>query len=103
MVLVGYEGKKRYLLQNWCKTKPYIEFIHFIKEKQMEMGEYPTNPETLVECASDFDCSENFIAPRTLKNKFRWNFQLKELRKKSGANRAWRLLFCHSIHAGLTN
>jgi hypothetical protein len=28
MVLVGYrivDGKKRYLLQNWWKTKPYVE------------------------------------------------------------------------------
>lgn len=75
MALVGYrtvEGKKRYLLQNWWRSKPYIEVdcdyllssdatVHFIKEKQMEMGEYPSNYESLVECESGIDCSENFI------------------------------------------
>lgn len=75
MVLVGYrivDGKKRYLLQNWWKTKPYVEvdvdyllssdaIIHFIKEKQIEMGDYPTNLEALVECESGIDCSENFV------------------------------------------
>ena len=75
MVLVGYriaDGKKRYLLQNWWKSKPYVEVdveyllsskaaIHFIKEKQMEMGDYPTNLEALVECESGIDASENFI------------------------------------------
>jgi hypothetical protein len=75
MVLVGYrivDGKKRYLLQNWWKFKPYVEVdieyllsskatIHFIKEKQFEMGDYPANLETLVECESGIDASENFI------------------------------------------
>jgi hypothetical protein len=75
MVLVGYrivDGKKRYLLQNWWKSKPYVEVdvdyllsskatIHFIKEKQLEMGDYPTNLEALVECESGIDASENFI------------------------------------------
>ncbi|KAI8899569.1 hypothetical protein BC833DRAFT_656925 [Globomyces pollinis-pini] len=75
MVLVGYrivDGKKRYLLQNWWKSKPYVEVdvdyllssratIHFIKEKQLEMGDYPSNLEALVECESGIDASENFI------------------------------------------
>jgi hypothetical protein len=75
MVLVGYrivDGKKRYLLQNWWMSKPYVEVdvdyllssqatVHFIKEKQMEIGDYPTNLETLVECESGIDASENFI------------------------------------------
>jgi hypothetical protein len=75
MVLVGYrivDGKKRYLLQNWWKSKPYVEVdvdfllsseatIHFITEKQMEMGDYPSNLEALVECESGIDASENFI------------------------------------------
>jgi hypothetical protein len=75
MVLVGYrivDGKKRYLLQNWWKKKAYVEVdvdyllsskatIHFIKEKQLEMGDYPTNLEALVECESGIDASENFI------------------------------------------
>ena len=75
MVLVGYRvvgGKKRYLLQNWWKDKPYVEVdvdyllssdatIHFILEEQLEMGDYPTNLDTLVECESGIDASENFI------------------------------------------
>ena len=75
MVLVGYrivDGQKRYLLQNWWKSKPYVEvdadyllsseaIIHFIKEKQMKMGDYPTSFESLVECESGIDASENFI------------------------------------------
>lgn len=75
MVLVGYrvvDGKKRYLLQNWWKSKAYIEVdvdyllsskatIHFIKERQTEIGDYPTNFEALVECESGIDASENFI------------------------------------------
>jgi len=75
MVLIGYrivDGNKRYLLQNWWKTKPYIEVdvdyllssdatVHFIQEKQLEMGDYPTNLEALVECESGIDCSENFV------------------------------------------
>ena len=74
MVLVGYriiDGKKLYLLQNWWKSKPYIEVdvdyllsskatVHFIQEKQLEMGDYPTNLEALVECESGIDASENF-------------------------------------------
>lgn len=75
MVLVGsriVHGKMRYLLQNWWKSKPYVEVdvdyllsskatIHFIKEKQLEMGDYPTNLDALVECESGIDASENFI------------------------------------------
>ena len=75
MVLVGFrsvDGKKRYLLQNWWKSKPYVEVdvdyllsseatIHFIKEKQLKMGDYPTNLQALVECESGMDASENFI------------------------------------------
>jgi hypothetical protein len=75
MVLVGsrvVDGTKRYLLQNWWKSKPYLEVdvayllsskatIHFIKEPQLQMGDYPTNLETLVECESGIDASENFI------------------------------------------
>jgi hypothetical protein len=75
MVLVGsrvVDGMKRYLLQNWWKSKPYLEVdvayllsskatIHFVKEPQMQMGDYPTNLETLVECESGIDASENFI------------------------------------------
>jgi hypothetical protein len=75
MVLVGcriVDGKKRYLLQNWWKSKPYVEVdvdyllsseatIHFIMEPQKEMGDYPTSLETLVECESGIDASENFI------------------------------------------
>lgn len=75
MVLVGYrivDGKKRYLLQNWWKSKPYVEVdvdylrsseatVHFITKKQSEMGAYPTNLEALVECESGIDASENFI------------------------------------------
>ena len=75
MALVGYrivDGKKRYLLQNWWKDKPYVEVdvdyllsskatIHFIKEKQIEMGDYPVSLETLVECESGMDACENFI------------------------------------------
>ena len=78
MVLVGYrivDGKKRYLLQNWWKSKPYVEVdieylldseatIHFIKERQMEMGDYPTSFETLVECEPGLDASEHFIPER---------------------------------------
>ena len=69
MVLVGYrvvDGKKRYLLQNWWNSKPYVEVgcdyllsskatIHFIKEKQFNMGDYPTNHGALVECESGID------------------------------------------------
>lgn len=76
MVLVGsrvVEGKKRYLLQNWWKSKPYIEVdadylirskatVHFIKEPQMQMGDYPANLEALVEC--NIDASENFVPER---------------------------------------
>ena len=75
MVLVGYrivDGKKRYLLQNWWKDKPYVEVdsdyllssdahIYFIKEKQFEMGSYPTNNETLVECELGIDACEVFF------------------------------------------
>jgi hypothetical protein len=75
MVLVGYriiDGKKLYLLQNWWKSKPYIEVdvdyllsskaaVHFVQEKQFQMGDYPTNLETRVECESGIDASENFI------------------------------------------
>lgn len=75
MVLVGYrlvDGKRRYLLQNWWKTKPYVEVdieyllssdatVHFIKEKQFRMGDYPTRMDELVECESGIDASENFI------------------------------------------
>jgi hypothetical protein len=75
MVLVGCRsvgGEKRYLLQNWWKSKPYVEVdvdyllsseatVHFIMEPQKEMGDYPTNLETLVECESGIDASENFI------------------------------------------
>jgi len=35
--------------------------VHFIKEKQLEMGDYPANLEALVECESGIDASENFI------------------------------------------
>jgi hypothetical protein len=81
MVLVGHrevDGEKRYLLQNWWKTKSYVEVdadyllssdatIHFIKEEQMEMGDYPTSDQTLVECESGMDACENFIPERTNK------------------------------------
>jgi hypothetical protein len=74
MVLVGcrvVDGKKRYLLQNWWKKKPYIEVdvdyllsskaaVHFIKKTQSGMGDYPTNHESLVECEAGIDASENF-------------------------------------------
>jgi hypothetical protein len=74
MVLVGYRrtrnGEKRYLLQNWWKTKPYVEvdanylqssqaYVYFIKEPHMEMGDYPTNLQSMVEC--DLDACERFI------------------------------------------
>lgn len=75
MALVGYrvvDGKTHYLLQNWWKSKPYVEvdsdyllssraIIHFIKDKQTEMGKYPVSFETLVECEYGMDASENFI------------------------------------------
>ena len=75
MVLVGYrivDEKKRYLLQNWWKSKPYVEVdvgyllsskatVHFITKPQMEMGDYPTSSEAYVECESGIDASENFI------------------------------------------
>ena len=75
MVLVGSRlvgGKERYLLQNWWKTKPYIEVdadylknvdstIHFLTVPQMEMGDYPTTFESLVECDGGIDASENFM------------------------------------------
>ncbi|KAI8898807.1 hypothetical protein BC833DRAFT_588216 [Globomyces pollinis-pini] len=78
MVLVGYrevDGNKRYLLQNWWKTKAYVEVdvdyllssdttIHFIKEKQIEMGDYPASYQTLVECESGIDACENFLPER---------------------------------------
>ena len=88
MVLVGYRTvneKKRYLLQNWWKAKPYIEvdanylfssdaIIRFIKEPQMEMGRYPTSYETLVECDAGMDASENFTPEGNLTSLF--NFRL---------------------------
>jgi hypothetical protein len=75
MVLVGYrifDGKKLYLLQNWWKKKPYIEVdvdyllsskatVHFIKQRQFKMGDYPTSMESLIECESGIDACENFI------------------------------------------
>jgi hypothetical protein len=75
MVLVGYrifDGKKLYLLQNWWKKKPYIEVdvdyllsskatVHFIKQRQLKMGDYPTSMESLIECESGIDACENFI------------------------------------------
>lgn len=75
MVLVGnriVNGNQRFLLQNWWKSKAYIEIdvdylissnatVHFIKERQLEMGDFPTNYETLVECGSGIDASENFV------------------------------------------
>jgi hypothetical protein len=73
MVLVGYrvvDGQYRYLLQNWWKLKPYVEVdagylissqatINFITNRQMEMGKFPTNLETVVEC--ELDASENYM------------------------------------------
>ena len=75
MILVGYrivDGKNRYLLQNWWKSKPYVEvdaeysdcsrdILRFIKKPQMEMGDYPSNFDVLVECEPGLDASENFI------------------------------------------
>jgi hypothetical protein len=75
MILVGYrveDGKNRYLLQNWWKSKPYVEvdaeylesseaILRFIKEPQMEMGDYPSNFDVLIECEPGLDASENFI------------------------------------------
>jgi hypothetical protein len=76
MVLIGYrmvgEGQYRYLLQNWWRSKPYVEVdgkylrsslatVHFMTKPFLEMGEYPKNNEALVECSIGFDSSENFI------------------------------------------
>jgi hypothetical protein len=64
MVLVGFRKQGngiRYLLQNWWKTKPFIEvdadylescgaIAHFMKTVQDRMGEFPTNSHDHVEC-----------------------------------------------------
>jgi hypothetical protein len=75
MVLIGCRvddrGKRRYLLQNWWKSKPYVELdddhfasscstIHFIKKKQFTMGNFPTSLEEYVECEQGLDASETF-------------------------------------------
>jgi hypothetical protein len=75
MVLVGYRvvsGKTHYLLQNWWKSKPYVEVdseyllcseasVHFVTKRQEQMGDYPTSLEELVECDVGMDASENFM------------------------------------------
>ncbi|KAI9330850.1 hypothetical protein BDR26DRAFT_922364 [Obelidium mucronatum] len=75
MVLIGSRQEKDktyYLMQNWWKKKAYVEVdaeyllrseatIHFIKEKQLKMGEFPTSFEQLVECENGLDASENFL------------------------------------------
>jgi hypothetical protein len=73
MVLVGHrkEGDdNRYLLQNWWKSKPFVEvdakylktcgaIIHFVETPQYEMGSFPINLHDHVEC--DFlDAPETF-------------------------------------------
>jgi hypothetical protein len=56
-------------------SKPFVEVdvyyllllsseatVHFIMEKHMKIGDYPTNSETLVECESGIDASKNVIS-----------------------------------------
>lgn len=64
MLIVGVrkEGDSvRYLLQNWWKTKPFVEVsgayiescagaIHFVQTKQDSIGSFTTNPYSHVEC-----------------------------------------------------
>jgi hypothetical protein len=70
MLLVGHRehnGESRFLLQNWWRSKPYVEVdleylessgcsILFVKKPQSRMCDFPTNMETMVEC--DVDVSE---------------------------------------------
>ena len=78
MLLVGYRkfndknGKEtiHYLLQNWWKSKAYVEVdmnflasskssLRFITKKQTQMGNFPVNEHILVEC--DIDACEQFV------------------------------------------
>jgi hypothetical protein len=73
MVLVGHrkEGNSdRYLLQNWWKSKPFVEVdsqylescgvvIHFVKTPQPDMGAFPVNAHDHVECEL-LDAPETF-------------------------------------------
>ena len=77
MLLVGYRKfkehgteKTHYLLQNWWKSKAYVEVdidflisskatVRFITKKQKKMGDFPVNDNVLVEC--DVDACEQFI------------------------------------------
>ncbi|KAI9333276.1 hypothetical protein BDR26DRAFT_868493 [Obelidium mucronatum] len=75
MLLIGsrkVESRTHYLLQNWWKTKPYVEVdaeyllssgatVHFIKEKQLKIGDFPTSFAALVECDDGLDVGENFF------------------------------------------
>lgn len=62
----------RYLFQNWWNDMPYVEVdidylvscratLHFILEKQTEIGAYTTNSGTMVECAAGIDAPEIFM------------------------------------------
>ena len=78
MLLVGYRKFKKndgaenthYLLQNWWKSKSYVEVdidflisskatVRFITKEQREMGDFPVNQNVLVEC--DVDACEQYI------------------------------------------
>ena len=75
MVLVGYRretGKLFFLLQNWWTKKPYFEvdaeylagaqaMIHFVKEKQTQMGQFPVNYEEMVECEPGMEAGETYM------------------------------------------
>ncbi len=73
MVIVGYRwvnGKDRFLLQNWWKSKACVDVdyllkskaaIHFLLAPQMEMGKYPTSVDVLVKCNVGLDAYENFL------------------------------------------
>jgi hypothetical protein len=83
MLLIGYRKFEnedgtmmiQYLLQNWWKSKAYIEvdidflassgcYVRFITKKQSEIGSYPTNENVLVEC--DVDACEQFLPEGSL-------------------------------------
>lgn len=67
MVLIGHrqvDGTDRYLLQNWWKSKPFVEVdasylescnahIVFVKTPQTSLGPFPTNIHDHVECELD--------------------------------------------------
>ncbi|KAJ3232578.1 hypothetical protein HDU78_006982 [Chytriomyces hyalinus] len=75
MLLIGCReagGKVWYLLQNWWKTKAYVEvdiaylaasecLVHFVTEKQHRMGNFLSNYEEMVECEVGLDARENFV------------------------------------------